>query len=117
MKCFSCGDDGHIAPNCPNVELAGDGRPPWCGICDERTRLIGVPGGMLSRCQECHPLARESLKQFRRCPSCKQLVYAYDSAPCGSHATRDSADRKPERREIDAIVARESRRGEPDEAA
>jgi zinc knuckle protein len=101
MKCFSCGDQGHVASNCPNAELAADGRPPWCGICDQRTRLIGVPGGMLARCQECHPLARENLKQFRRCQSCRELIYEYDTAPCGYHA----------------IVARESRRGEPDEAA
>ena len=117
MRCFDCGAEGHIAPNCPNKELAADGRPPWCGICDQRTRLIGVPGGMLARCQECHPLARENLKQFRRCQSCKQLVYEYDTAPCGFHAARDAPDRRPERGEIDAIVARESRRGEPDEAA
>jgi len=117
MKCFECGADGHIAPNCPNVGLAADGRPPWCGICDEQTRLIGIPGDRLARCRECHPLARETLKQFRRCPSCKELVYRYDTAPCGSHATRDAADRRPERENIDAIVTRESGRSEPDEAA
>jgi hypothetical protein len=117
MKCFGCGTEGHIASNCPNTEMAADGRPPWCGICDERTRLIGIPGDRVARCQECHPMAREQLKQFRRCPLCKKLVYEHDTAPCGSHVTRDAADRRPEREQIDAIVDRETRRNGPGEAA
>lgn len=118
MKCFDCGTEGHIAPNCPNAELAADGRPPWCGICDERTRLVAVPGGKVDRCRECHPLARQNLKQHRRCPACKMLVHEWDTAPCGYHSSPAGAvDRRPERGKIDAIVAGESRRGEPGEAA
>jgi hypothetical protein len=118
MKCFSCGDDGHVAANCPNAELAADGRPPWCGICDERTRQIGVADGTVTRCRECHPLARQNFKSDRRCPSCKMLVYEWDNAPCGHHASPvPAADRRRPREEIDAIVAREARRNVPDEAA
>lgn len=29
-------------------------KPPWCGGCDERTRLAGDPP---YRCPICHPLA------------------------------------------------------------
>lgn len=30
-------------------------RPPWCGSCDERTRLVDH-GAVLARCPACHPL-------------------------------------------------------------
>ncbi len=29
MKCFECGDLGHVATSCPNIEQLGDGRPMW----------------------------------------------------------------------------------------
>lgn len=32
-------------------------RPPWCGSCDESTRLVELPGGTVARCATCHPLA------------------------------------------------------------
>jgi hypothetical protein len=33
------------------------GRPPWCGSCDERTRLLERPeDGRPYRCLSCHPL-------------------------------------------------------------
>lgn len=32
-------------------------RPDWCGTCDERTRLLDVPGAPVARCPACHPLA------------------------------------------------------------
>lgn len=31
-------------------------RPPWCGSCDERTRLSSVGDAGLRRCPTCHPL-------------------------------------------------------------
>lgn len=37
------------------------GRPPWCGGCDEQTRMLGrYDGDTPSRCPHCHPLARRS---------------------------------------------------------
>src|SRR5205085_7513691 len=49
----------------PDVERQPSSRkPPWCGECDERTRLRDVPnpeGSLdhptLTRCPSCHPLA------------------------------------------------------------
>lgn len=32
-------------------------KPPWCGHCDERTRLAGDPP---ERCPKCHPLSQRS---------------------------------------------------------
>ncbi|WP_143087052.1 helix-turn-helix domain-containing protein [Geodermatophilus ruber] len=34
-------------------------RPPWCGECDERTRLRETPDGLAQRCRQCHPNARD----------------------------------------------------------
>lgn len=34
-------------------------RPPWCGECDERTRIAGEPD-QPRRCPNCHPLRGES---------------------------------------------------------
>lgn len=102
--CWECGEAGHVAGDCPNKALASDnGKPPWCGICDERTRLIGLD--VVSRCQACHPLARKLLKQFRRCPHCHALVYEWDSSPdCASHKMPDAPDRRPEREHIREIT-------------
>ena len=33
------------------------GRPPWCGDCDERTRLLELDDGRATRCHRCHPAA------------------------------------------------------------
>jgi hypothetical protein len=39
-------------------------RPPWCGACDERTRMLGrYDGDAPSRCLRCHPLARDSMPE------------------------------------------------------
>ena len=35
-------------------------RPPWCGSCDERTRLLEDDQGRPYRCPECHPKAEAS---------------------------------------------------------
>jgi hypothetical protein len=32
-----------------------DDRPPWCGKCDRRTRLIEVSDDMMAHCPDCHP--------------------------------------------------------------
>jgi hypothetical protein len=56
-------DVTNAAPSRPAPKEAGRGRPvppqrpPWCGQCDERTRLTGEPPG---RCLACHPLAPEA---------------------------------------------------------
>ena len=44
-------------------------RPPWCGACDERTRMLGqYDGNTPSRCPRCHPLATGTgLMQRRSC--------------------------------------------------
>lgn len=34
-------------------------RPDWCHRCDEHTRLLDTPVGVI-RCPECHPLAEEA---------------------------------------------------------
>lgn len=100
IKCFGCGDEGHIEPDCPNTSFAAG----WCGICDERTRHIDV-GDIVTRCQECHPLARKQLKQHRKCPRCHMTVYEYDHAPCGQHAGPTAPDRRLDRQHIEQIVS------------
>jgi hypothetical protein len=30
-------------------------KPPWCGACDEDTRLRELPDGRVTRCPDCHP--------------------------------------------------------------
>jgi hypothetical protein len=56
----------------------------WCGFCDERTRLVDH-GESVSRCKQCHPLARQLLPQYRRCQDCGTVAHTWDVAPCGSH--------------------------------
>jgi len=39
-------------------------RPPWCGQCDERTRLVERPGdGVPYRCPSCHPTTADHSPQ------------------------------------------------------
>jgi hypothetical protein len=112
MICFGCRAEGHIEANCPNAAI-DDGRPPWCGFCDEKTRLIDH-GDSVSRCQQCHPAARKQLRQCRKCPHCHVTVYEWDQAPCGSHAGPSAPDRRPDRETIRGVIAAEY---EPKDAA
>ena len=105
-SCHTCGTKGHFASECANEGIDGNGKPPWCGICDERTRHVSL-GDMEARCTVCHPLRRQHLRQFRGCPSCKALVYENDHNPCGSHAGRDMKDRRPDRETIEQAVRAE----------
>ena len=106
MICFGCKLEGHIERDCPNTGIDGNGKPSWCGYCDERTRLLDL-GDSMARCQSCHPNRRRQVKQNRKCPSCHVTVYEWDHAPCGQHAGPTAPDRRPDRQHIDAIVAAE----------
>jgi len=35
-------------------------RPPWCGMCDERTRMLGFDGDAPSPCPRCKPIVSAS---------------------------------------------------------
>lgn len=98
-NCFHCGDDDHLARECPRnktPQTAGGrtrGVPTtWCSYCDEATRLIETckPGvtwmSTVERCPNCHPLRYQALAQSRKCPNCHQTVYEWDHGPCGCHA-------------------------------
>lgn len=108
--CFGCGGKGHFERDCPSNVVVGANatdKPLWCGRCDRRTRLIEI-NGLATRCQECHPLAHQGVPQTTRCAGCRMTVYVWDTNPCGQHASpAKTTDTRPEREEIDAIVARE----------
>lgn len=67
-------------------------RPPWCGQCEERSRLVDLPNGMAARCPRCHPrcvAARDDGRRSRArravrrnqgltqpdCPNCGARIY------------------------------------------
>lgn len=108
-NCFSCGDSGHIAAECPNSE-ALDTRPTWCGICDRRTRLVTVDrdNGTVKRCPDCHPSPRKPLTQHRRCTACRMTVHEWDTSPCGQHSSPVAPDRRRDREHIEEIVGSNS---------
>ena len=86
MACYECGDDGHMARDCPNHDTITSGKPLWCGTCDELTRHVELADGRVKRCADCHPLRREQLRQYRRCPRCHATVVTWDSSPdCSLH--------------------------------
>jgi len=96
-KCFGCGADGYIESECPYCRAAAaDTRPPWCGICDQRTRQLWLTsdGTSVQRCPRCHPASRKPLAQHRRCPECKTITYSWDSNPCGSHLAPAAPDKR-----------------------
>jgi Zinc knuckle len=86
VKCFECGDDGHVSRNCPNREmLTGEPRArTWCGMCDKQTRLVDL-GDSMKRCPDCHPLAGQFLKQHTRCGDCRKIIFIWDRSPCDMH--------------------------------
>ena len=106
--CWECGQSGHVVADCPNKAFtaSNDSGPPWCGICDERTRLLDL-GDSMARCQTCNPQRRQQLRQHRKCPHCHVTVHEWDHAPCGQHSGPTVPDRRPDRQHIDAIVAAE----------
>jgi hypothetical protein len=82
-SCFECGDTGHMAYSCPNKAAISDGRPIWCGTCDERTRHVDL-GDRIRRC-ECHPESHKLPSHMRRCPRCHVITVTWDQAECGRH--------------------------------
>lgn len=108
MNCFDCGDEGHLARDCPNNAFtSGSGNgPPYCGICDQRTRQIITADGRPARCPECHPLRHQHLKHIRRCPGCKMLVHEWDNAPCGQHSSPVAKDNRPTKEHIRETTGR-----------
>jgi hypothetical protein len=60
-NCGACKDTRLAnAKALPRLSLvSGDPRPEWCGRCDEFTRQLETPVGVI-RCPECHPLAEEA---------------------------------------------------------
>jgi hypothetical protein len=44
----------------PGSERAAPERPPWCGECDEATRMLGMDTDEPGRCPRCKPKARAS---------------------------------------------------------
>jgi hypothetical protein len=111
MKCYGCGDQGHIEPHCPNA-VFDDGKPSWCGFCDEKTRLIDH-GHSASRCQQCHPNRNKQLRQRRKCPHCHVTVYDWDNEPCGRHAGPTVPDKRPDRETINGLLEQARAAREP----
>ena len=91
MKCFECGGEGHIAKDC---DFANSSGPPWCGICEQRTRLTMTADDRAVRCPECHPLRHQRLPQHYRCPHCKMIVHEWDNGTCGHHSSPAAKDNR-----------------------
>ena len=103
LNCHGCGGKGHFESECPNKGIDVSGKPPWCGICDERTRLLDL-GHSMARCQTCNPQRHQQLRQHRKCPRCHVTVYEWDNGECGGHAGPTAPDRRPDRQHIEQIV-------------
>lgn len=96
MKCFDCGQEGHIAPQCPYQDDLADpaGRDtPRCGYCDPRTRQLATAGDRVTRCPECHPLRSKMLAQHKRCPHCHKITVIWDTAQDCEHHILAAAGR------------------------
>jgi hypothetical protein len=54
-NCRGCGSTRR-----QQARAARNAKPPWCGGCDQRTRLVGVDSDSPARCLQCHPLTAKS---------------------------------------------------------
>ena len=43
-------------------------RPPWCGMCDETTRLVERADGLAARCARCHAACQPGGRHAPRVP-------------------------------------------------
>jgi hypothetical protein len=95
-KCFGCGAEGYVQSECPYCADVTDKRPPHCGICDPRTRLVTVDleKGTVRKCPTCHPTPSKPVVQHKRCPACKMVVYSWDTSPCGMHSSPVAVDKR-----------------------
>lgn len=92
VKCFGCGNYGHIERGCPEKTYAaelGDDKPPWCQQCERETRLVYLRldgRDAARRCTTCHPSGHLLTAQFKRCKTCKAVIYQWDlRSECGKH--------------------------------
>lgn len=88
--CYHCGKPGHFAASCPEIVFAAElgtedsNRPPWCGECGKRDRLIYDPeADNFRRCPACHP-EKDLPPQYRIC-GCGNIIYRWDRSECGTH--------------------------------
>lgn len=73
-------------------------RPPWCGHCEERSRLRDTDDGRAVRCSHCHPLLAPS-------PPPRRVGAVLDGVNAGA---KDQV-----KREADRIIAAAARSGQP----
>jgi hypothetical protein len=77
-------DPSRVAARASPPGSPGDAKPPWCGECDEATRLLGddVP----QRCPKCHPLADQAGVALWTPPSPASAAAATATGPNPNHA-------------------------------
>jgi hypothetical protein len=103
LRSFGAAVVGDSAPTEGLVVVEpGKARPPWCGSCDERTRLVSAEHGAAGRCPACHPLRAET----RRRPE-PEPVPSVEEYQAGVRRVRE------ELRRLRAGHTREIRHGEP----
>jgi hypothetical protein len=59
-RCRACGTSPRAVAAAQRAAAAV--KPPWCGECDEQTRLVDVDATTVARCSTCHP-TRERITQ------------------------------------------------------
>lgn len=60
---------------------ASPSRPPWCGSCDERSRLVLQADGRMARCPSCNPLAVTSDRPTRQPPGTSSSLTEREGRP------------------------------------